>query len=158
MANPIAFVPKLTDPQFQLQRQVSDAPRRHADALLAAYDLLDEAHRQGVLDALQGAMGARDTIAGAVANYTAQPEGVNAMRNLLALGKLFSTMNPEPLSRLSKAAYAALEEHQVESKPPTLWQLFKRLGHPDTRRGLSLMIGILTAFGRESWPGRSPSL
>jgi len=150
MAKPIEFVPKFTDPQFELQRQVRDAPRLHADAILAAYDLLDKAHRQGILDAVQGAIGARDTIAGTVANYAAQPEGINALRNLLALGKLFSTINSEPLSHFSKAAYSAFKAHQVETEPPTLWQLFKRLGHPDTRRGLSLLMGILTAFGRAS--------
>lgn len=157
MANPIPFVPKFTDPQFELEHQVSAAPRQHADAILAAYDLLDEAHRQGVLDALQGAIGARDKITGTIADYAAEPEGINALRNLLALGKLFSTINPEPISRISKEAYTALEEHRAEPKPPTLWQLFKRLRHPDTRRGLSLVMGLLKGVGRASGDGRSQS-
>lgn len=150
MAKPIAFVPKSTDPQFELQHQVSAAPRQHAEAILAAYDLLDEAHRQGILDALQGAIGARDTIAGTVANYAAQPEGINAIRNLLALAKLFGTLDPEPFSKFSKEAYTALERHDIEQDPPTLWQLFKRLRHPETRRGLSVVMTILNAVGRGS--------
>jgi uncharacterized protein YjgD (DUF1641 family) len=158
MAKPIAFVPKSTNPQFELQHQVSAAPRQHAEAILAAYDLLDEAHRQGILDALQGAIGARDTIAGTIANYAAQPEGINAMRNLLALGKLLGTLDPEPLSRFSKEAYTALETNDIEQESPTLWQLFKRLRHPETRRGLSVVMAMLGAVGRASRRQSSPAM
>jgi uncharacterized protein YjgD (DUF1641 family) len=150
MANPIAFVPKSADPKLELQHRLSAASRQHAEAILAAYDLLEEAHRKGVLDALHGAIGARDTIAGTIAYYAAQPEGLNAMRNMLALGKLLGTMNPEPLSRFSREAYTALAAYKLEDKPPTLWQLLKRFGHPDTRRGLSLMMSRLSGIGRAS--------
>lgn len=150
MANPIPFVPKSTDLKLEQQYRVTVAPREHSEAVLAAYDLLEEAHRQGILDALQGAIGARDTIAGTVANYAAQPEGVNAIRNILALGKLLGAMDPEPLSRFSKEAYTAFETRKQDEKPPTLWQLFKRLRHPDTRRGLSLLMGMVSGMGRAS--------
>jgi uncharacterized protein YjgD (DUF1641 family) len=150
MANPTAFVPKSTDPKLELQHRVSAGSRQHGEAILAAYDLLEEAHRQGVLDALHGAIGARDTIAGTIAYYAAQPESVNAMRNILALGKLLGTMDPEPLSRFSREAYTALATHELEDKPPTLWQLLKRLRHPDARRGLSLMMSTLSGIGRAS--------
>jgi uncharacterized protein YjgD (DUF1641 family) len=150
MAKPIAFVPKSTNPQLELQHRIAAAPREHAEAILAAYDLLAEAHRRGILDALQGAIRARDTIAGTVADYAAQPEGINAMRNLLALGKVLGAMDPEPLSRFSKEAYSALETHKLEQVPPTLWELFKRLRHPDTRRGLSLLMVLLSGVGRAS--------
>ena len=148
MANPIAFKPKSVNPKLELQARLAAAPAQHAEALLVAYDVLSEAHRQGILDALQGAMAARDTIAGTLADYAAQPEGVNMMRNLLALGKLLGTLDPEPLSRFSDQAYNALEAHKAEEKPPTLWQLFKRAGHADTRRGLSLLLAIVGSIGR----------
>lgn len=156
MANPIAFTPKSVNPELELQGRLAAAPRQHAEALLVAYELLGEAHRRGILDALQGAMGARDTIAGTIANYAAQPEGINALRNILALVKLLGTMDPEPLSRLSKEAYTALETHKPEEEPPTLWQLFKRLGHPDTRRGLSLLMAMLRGVGRASRQSNLP--
>lgn len=147
MANPIKFVPRSVDPKFELQRRLIAAPVEHAEALLVAFDLLEEAHRQGILDALHGAIGAKDTIMGSLAAYSAEPVSINALRNLLALGKILGTLEPEPLSRVSKAMFAAAEEHKTETKAPSLWQLFKRVRTPEARRGLSFMTRMLGALG-----------
>jgi len=152
MANPISFVPKSVDPKFELQQRLAAAPNEHAEALLVAYDLLEEAHRQGILDALHGAIGAKDTIVGLVAQYSAEPMSVNAIRNLLALGKILGTLEPEPLSQLSKEMAVALESHKREQEPPSLWQIFKRATSADARRGLSFMTLMLTAVGRSTKP------
>jgi uncharacterized protein YjgD (DUF1641 family) len=148
MANPISFTPKAVDPKFELQRRLAAAPNEHAEALLVAFDLLEEAHRQGVLDALQGAIGAKDTIVGIIAKYSAEPLSVNAIRNLMVLGKILGTLDPEPLSQLSKEMAAAIESHKREQEPPSLWELFKRATSPDARRGLSFMTLMLSALGR----------
>ncbi len=148
MANPINFKPKSVDPKFELQRRLATAPNDHAEALLAAFDLLEEAHRQGVLDALHGAIGAKDTIVGLIADYSAKPASVKAIRNLLALGQLLGSLNPEPLSNLSKEMADSIAKHQATEPPPGLWQIFRRLSHPDARRGLSLMTSMLAALGR----------
>lgn len=148
MANAIAFTPKRVDPKVELQRKLAEAPAQHAEALLVAYDLLEEAHKQGILDALHGAIGARDTIAGLIAKYSAEEVSVNAIRNGLALAKIVGTLDPEVVSRVSKEMFAAMEAHRQEAEPPTLWQLFKRLREPDTRRGLSFATRMLSAVGR----------
>lgn len=147
MANPIKFVPKAVDPKLELQRRLIAAPVEHAEALLVAFDLLEEAHRQGVLDALHGAIGAKDTIMAALAVYSADPVSINALRNLLILGRILGSLEPEPLSRVSKAMFAAAEEHKAEKEPPSLWQLFKRVRTAEARRGLSLMTRMLGAIG-----------
>ena len=152
MANPISFVPQSVDPKFELQQRLAAAPNEHAEALLVAYDLLEEAHRQGILDALHGAIGAKDTIVGLVAQYSAEPMSVNAIRNLLALGKILGTLEPEPLSQLSKEMAVALDSHKREQAPPSLWQIFKRATSSDARRGLSFMTLMLTAVGRSTKP------
>jgi uncharacterized protein YjgD (DUF1641 family) len=148
MANPIQFAPKLTDPKLELQRRLIAAPNEHAEALLVAFDLLEEAHRQGILDALHGAIGAKDTILGSLAAYSADPASINAIRNLLVLGKIFGTLEPEPLSRVSQAMLAAAKEYEAEKKPPSLWQLFKRMRTPEARGGLSFMTRMLGTVGR----------
>jgi uncharacterized protein YjgD (DUF1641 family) len=152
MANPISFIPKAVDPKLELQKRLQAAPNEHAEALLVAYDLLEEAHRQGILDALHGAIGAKDTIVGLVAQYSAEPMSVNAIRNLLALGKILGTLEPEPLSQLSKEMAVALDSHKREQEPPSLWQIFKRATSSDARRGLSFMTLMLTAVGRSTKP------
>ena len=113
-----------------------------------AYDLLEEAHRQGILDALHGAIGAKDTIAATLAHYSAEPIGVGALRNLLILGKLLGTLDPELTSRLGSETNAALDSHRRETEPPSLWQLFQRMRQPEARRGLSLLTSVLAALGR----------
>jgi uncharacterized protein YjgD (DUF1641 family) len=150
MAVPINFVPKAVDPKLELQRRLDAAPTEHAEALLVAYDVLEEAHRQGILDALHGAIGAKDTIVGLVAKYSAEPLSVNAIRNLLALGKILGTLEPEPLSQLSKEMAEAIATHKREKEPPSLWQLFKRGTSADARRGLSFATLILAALGRST--------
>ncbi len=148
MAKPIPFKPKEADPKTELQRRLDAAPVEHAEAILVAYDLLEDAHKQGILDALQGAISARDTIVGLLAKYSAEPMSVNAFRNALALAKILGSVDPEPLSRLSKEVFVAAETHQKEEQPPSLWELFKRMRQPDTRRGLSFLTLILGALGR----------
>jgi uncharacterized protein YjgD (DUF1641 family) len=148
MANPIAFTPESVDPKLELQRRLAAAPNDHAEALLVAYELLDESHRQGILDALHGAIGARDTIFAVLAGYSAQPLSVNVLRNLIALGKLLGTVDPESIASFTKEAAAAAENHARESQPPSLWQLFKRMRRRDTRRGLSLLTSMMGALGR----------
>ncbi len=148
MAKPIEFKTKSVDPKLELQNRLAAAPDQHAEALLVAYDLLGEAHRQGVLDALHGAIGAKDTIVASLAKYSAEPLSVNALRNLISFGKLLGTLDPEPLSHFSKETLTAMDTHRQEENPPTLWQLFKRIRQPETRRGLSLLTLLLGALGR----------
>jgi uncharacterized protein YjgD (DUF1641 family) len=148
MANPIAFKPKSVDPKHELQRRLDAAPMEHAEALLVAYDLLEEAHRQGILDAMHGLIGAKDTIAGLLAKYAAEPISVNAIRNLMALGKVLGTLDPDPISNLSKEMAQAMQQHKLEQTPPSLWQLMKRATSSESRRGLSFVTLLLGAFGR----------
>jgi uncharacterized protein YjgD (DUF1641 family) len=148
MAAPIKFKPKSVDPKFELQRRLEAAPIEHAESLLVAYDLLEEAHKQGILDALHGAIGAKDTIVGLLAKYSAEPVSINAIRNGMILTKLLGSLNPEPLSEISKQIAATMESHAQEKQPPSLWALFRRSTNSDSRRGLSLLTSILQAVGR----------
>lgn len=148
MANPIAFTPMSVDPRLELHHRLEAAPNLHAEALLVLYDALEEAHRQGILDALDGALKARDTIFGLLAKYAAEPESTRALRNLLSVARLCGSIDPAPMSKLSKEIAGALESRQKPSPPPTLWQLFKRLRQPESRRGLSIMTEILASLGR----------
>src|SRR6185437_3159258 len=69
MANPIAFQPTPIDPRIELQRRLEAAPLEHAESLLAAFDLLEEAHRHGLLDFLHGAVRSKDAVLGQLAEY-----------------------------------------------------------------------------------------
>lgn len=148
MANPLPFKPVRTDPRTELQRRLAEAPTKHAEALLVAWDILESAHDEGILDILHGVIEAKDTIAGKLAEYAKTPEGIAALRNLLAAAKILAALDPEILDHLSKSIVTASQQHKVEEKPPSLWQLFKRTNSEDGRRGLSFVTLLLSSFGK----------
>ena len=148
MANPLQFKPVRTDPRTELQRRLAEAPTRHAEALLVAWDILQSAHDEGILDILHGVIEAKDTIAGKLAEYAKTPEGTAALRNLLAAAKILAALDPEILDHLSKSIVTASQQQKVEQKPPSLWQIFKRTNSEDGRRGLSFVTLLLSSFGK----------
>jgi uncharacterized protein YjgD (DUF1641 family) len=148
MAKPIAFKPVTVDFKADLQRRLEKAPEEHAAALLAAYNVLEAAYDEGVLDILHGMIASKDTIITTVARFASQPEGVTGIRNLLAAAKILAELDPEVLEHVSKAILNATEEYKREQKPPSLFQLAKRAASEDSRRGLSFMTLILSSLGR----------
>ncbi len=148
MAIPLTFKPNPADPHVDLERRLQAAPREHAEALLVLYDTLQAAHENGTLDAVHGAVAARDTIFGELTKFANTPEGKAGLLNLLTTAKFFASLDPEMLNRLSRASSEATEQHQQERTPPSLWQLFKRASSEDGRRGLSFFTLLLTGAGR----------
>jgi uncharacterized protein YjgD (DUF1641 family) len=147
MASPISFKPQPVDPHLELMNRVEAAPRQHAEALLVAWDLLQTAHDQGILDLAQGLIGGRDIIAGKLAEAGKSEEGVAVLRNVLAVGRILASFDPEMLQRMAKSFESDGGAPQVEKKPPSLWQLFRRATSADGRRGIAFMTSVLTKVG-----------
>ena len=148
MANPLAFRPLPVDPHLELERRLKAAPREHAEALLVAYDLLQSAHDTGILDTLNGLVGAKDTLIGKLAEYAKLPEGIAGIRNLLAGLKILTAIDPEVLDTLTAAITTASKEHAAETKPPSLFEITRRATGEDSRRALSFLTLTLTTVGR----------
>ena len=148
MAAPLAFKPEPVDPSKELMRRVQEAPREHAEALLAAWDLLEASHEKGILDLAQGLIGGRDIIAGKLAEAANSPDGINVARNLIALGRIAASIDPDMLYKVSRA----LDRNPPriagpQDKAPTLLSLFRQFRAEDTRRGLAYGLDILAAVG-----------
>jgi uncharacterized protein YjgD (DUF1641 family) len=148
MAKPIAFKPVTVDFRADLQRRLEKAPDEHAEALLAAYNVLEAAYDEGLLDILHGMIASKDTIITTLSRYAKQPEGIAGIRNLLTAAKILTELDPEVLDHVSKVMASATEEHKREQKPPSLFQLAKRATSEDSRRGLSFMTMVLSGLGR----------
>ena len=148
MAKPIAFKPVTVDFKLDLQRRLEKAPDEHAAALLAAYDILEAAYDQGLLDILHGMIASKEMIITTLARYAAEPEGVAGIRNLLTAAKILTELDPQVLDQVSKAMSSATLEHQKEQTPPSLWQLFRRSTSEDSRRGLSFVTLMLSGLGK----------
>lgn len=148
MAKPIAFQPAPVDFEADLQRRLEKAPDEYAGALLAAYDVLEAAYDEGLLDILHGMIASKDTIITTLSRYASQPEGIAGIRNLLTAAKILTELDPDVLDHISKAMAGATEEHRREQAPPSLFQLAKRANSEDSRRGLSFLTLILSSLGR----------
>lgn len=145
MANPIAFKPAPYDPKQGLMRKLEAAPEAHAEALLVAYDLLQSAHDEGILDLLHGMVHAKDEIAGHLAEGARVQESVDALRNLISVGKILGAIEPETMSCI--AAAMSTVNHKTPDEPLTMWGLFKKVSSREGRRGLSVVVELLTALG-----------
>jgi uncharacterized protein YjgD (DUF1641 family) len=141
MANPIQFSPKV-DPQLELKRRLEAAPEQHAEALLVLFDVIQEAHNQGMLDLLQGALGSKNAIAGKLAYYAKQPMSTQAIRNLLILGELLGSFDPAVLSETKN------EVLDRRKDPPSLWRLFRQAASADGRRGMGMFLAFVCGAGK----------
>jgi uncharacterized protein YjgD (DUF1641 family) len=148
MAKPIEFKPVTVNFKADLQRRLEKAPDEHAAALLAAYDVLEAAYDEGLLDILHGMIASKDQIITTLSRLANQPEGIAGIRNLLTAAKILTELDPEVLDHFSKVMASATEEHKREQKPPTLFQLARRANSEDSRRGLSFMTQILSGLGK----------
>jgi uncharacterized protein YjgD (DUF1641 family) len=148
MANPLPFKLQIGDPHQELERRLARAPREHSEALLVAWDLLQAAHDKGILDLAQGLIGGRDAIATKLAAAGNTPEGIAAVRNLIAAGKVLATLDPETLDHVARALDGAAQRKEAEEEPPSLWELMRRVTSADGRRGLSFVTTVLMGLGR----------
>ena len=150
MAQPIRTYTPHRNEQEELRTEVENAPVQHAKAVLAAYQLLQEAQDHGVLDTLRGAIGAGDAIVDTVAEYANSPEGVRAMRNFLALSRVFANLDPARVDAVASALTQTYSERGSQSsEPPTLWQILQRMAGRDSRRTLATLAKVAEALGKE---------
>ena len=145
MANPIAFTPRPVDPRDGLRKKLEAAPMEHAEALLVAYDVIQAAHDEGILDLLHGAVKHKNTVFEHLAEGAKLQESVDALRNVISLGKVLGAIDPETMSCVAAALSTASNPKAEE--PLSMWGLFKRVSSREGRRGLSLMVELLVAVG-----------
>jgi uncharacterized protein YjgD (DUF1641 family) len=147
MAEPIPFNLPPRDPREALYRRLENAPHEHAEALLAAYDILQGLHDRGVLDLFAGALGSSEKILQILVDTGNRPEVIRAIRNLMILAKVLDAVDPELLENLERAIPKALAEAKA-SKAPGPWELIKKASSEDTRRALGVLAGIVMEFGK----------
>jgi uncharacterized protein YjgD (DUF1641 family) len=143
------------DPREELVQRIQDAPIAHADAVLSAYELLQQLHDTGTLDILRGALGAGDVLVEHVVSLVTAPEAVNALRNLILIGKVLGSINPDVLHAVVEGIPQAAGQ-AAGKKPPSLFALGRRAASPDARRGLAAAVGVMEVLGRAL--AKEPSL
>jgi uncharacterized protein YjgD (DUF1641 family) len=153
MAKPIPLELPASDPRAELQARLQSAPIEHAEALLAAYEVLQGLHDRGVFELLRGALGSSDKVIEIIVAAANTPESIRGIRNILILAKILGNMEPafvEGFARSLPEAIAFTKAH--ESNPPGVWGVMSKFGDKDFRRGLLLVTALLEAFGRNLPP------
>jgi uncharacterized protein YjgD (DUF1641 family) len=143
MAQPVPFrrfIP--TDTRSDVEKKVEAAPKDHGEAILSSLQLLQQLHDTGTLDLLRGMVGAGDAVVNHVVNIISSPEMVAALRNLLALGTVLATIDPDALHTAIQG-----RPEDRDKKPPSLFAITKQMNTEEARLGLSAAIGLLTVFG-----------
>jgi uncharacterized protein YjgD (DUF1641 family) len=153
MAKPIPLELPASDPRTELQARLQNAPLEHAQALLAAYEVLQGLHDRGVFELLRGALGSSDRVIEIVVEASKTPESIRGIRNVLILAKILGSIEPELLEGFARSVPEAIAFTKAhESKPPGLLGVFKTFGNRNFRRGLLLVNSMLEAFGRNLPP------
>ncbi len=153
MAKPIPLELPASDPRAELQARLQNAPREHAEALLAAYEVLQGLHDRGVFELMRGALGSSDKVIEIIVEAANTPEAIRGIRNILILAKILGSVEPELVEGFARSLPEAIAcTKAYESKPPGLWGVMSKFGNKDFRRGLLLVNSMLEAFGRNLPP------
>ena len=147
MAQPIPMQLPSRDPREELYSRLEKAPKEHAEAVLAAYEVLQGLHDRGVLELLRGVFGSGDTALQTLVAATKKPETIRAIRNLVILAKLLGTIEPESLAPLANSFPEAMAKTE-RAEPPGVGGLLARFRRKDVRRGVLFINNLLEALGR----------
>ena len=156
MAQPIPLELPARDTRAELQTRLQNAPAEHAEALLAAYEVLQGLHDRGALELMRGALGSSDKVIEIIVEASKTPESIRGIRNLIILTKILGSIEPELVEGFARSVPEALAETKAcDPKPPGFWGILKQFGNRDFRRGLVLINSMLQAFGR-NLPSEKP--
>lgn len=149
MAQPIPLQIPPRDPRAELRSRLEHAPEEHAEAVLAAYEVLQQLHERGVLEIMRGALAASDDILEKVVEVARAPEAIRSIRNLLFWRQILGSIEPQWFRGIFKAIPDGLAKATSEPERPIgLFGLLRRLTTKDGLRGLAAATDFLQAFGR----------
>jgi uncharacterized protein YjgD (DUF1641 family) len=149
MAQPIPLEIPPRNPRAELRSRLEQAPEQHAEAVLAAYEVLQELHNRGVLEIMRGALAASDEILEKVVDGAKTPEAIRAIRNLLFWRQILGSIEPEWFRGIFQAIPEGLAQATADrDQPVSFFRLLRRLSNKDSLRGLAAAIDFLQAFGR----------
>lgn len=144
MSQPISLD---SQPNHRNGNHSNEARDEHAQAVMAARELLQALHDRGILNLLRGLVEAGDELIGTLAAATNTPDGTRALRNFILLTKFFANIRPELLHGLVDTVLADTDRAR-QQEPPGVLALLGRMRSEESRRGLALTLDLLESLGR----------
>ena len=129
MAQPIRLTLPPRNLQRELEVQLEAAPSQHAEAIVAAYEVLQLMHDKGILELMRGTLGGGEVVIQQAVAVVNDAAAIRATRNVLLMIK-------------------ALGEVEPPAKTPGLFKLLRTFMNADSRRGLAAFADLLKMFGR----------
>ena len=149
MAQPIPLTLPPRNQQHELDVRLETAPAKHAEAILAAYEVLQLMHDKGVLELMRGTLGGGEVVVQQAVTFLNDAAAIRASRNTLLLIKALGEVEPALLNDFTNALPKALAQaNREEAKPPGLFKLLRTFFDADFRRGLAAFNDLLRVFGR----------
>jgi uncharacterized protein YjgD (DUF1641 family) len=158
MAQPIELDLPLPDARTRLQSKLESAPAEHAEAILAAYDLLQVLHDHGVLDLARGLVGSGDQVIEIAAAAAKSPQSIRGIRNLLAIAQMFGSIDPDVLETFVNSFPRILKAMQDKTKPIGFWRLAMGFLNEDFRRGIAAVDAFIETFGKSLSENEKPGV
>jgi uncharacterized protein YjgD (DUF1641 family) len=157
MAQPIPLEIPPRNPRAELQSRLEHAPEEHAEAVLAAYEVLQQLHDRGVLELARGVLAASDDILDKLVDQARTPEAIRAIRNLLFWQHVLGSIEPEWFKGIFQAIPEGIAQATAErDQPVSFFGVLRRLSNKDSLRGLTAAIDFLQAFGRHLHSAENP--
>jgi uncharacterized protein YjgD (DUF1641 family) len=91
-----SFTP--VDARVDLIKRGEGAPVEHAEAVLSAYDLLQQLHEKGILELLTGLLTAGETVVNHVVGIISSPQAVTATRLALMMVNMLGSIDADKIS------------------------------------------------------------
>jgi uncharacterized protein YjgD (DUF1641 family) len=149
VAQPITLEIPPRNPRAELRARLEQAPEEHAEAVLAAYEVLQELHDRGLLDIAPSALAASDELLEKAVDTVKTPETIHAIRNLLFWRRILGGIEPEWFKGIFQAIPEGIARATAErEKKVSLFGLLRRLTDQDSLRALAAAIDFLQTFGR----------
>jgi uncharacterized protein YjgD (DUF1641 family) len=149
MARPIVLDRPLRNLHEEAIADLQDAPEKHAEALLELMEVLEGLHQAGVLTVARGMLAAGDKLVESAVDALDSPQVIRGMRNLMALAKAFSALDPAVVQSLAGAIAETTREAASAEEPPNLLSLMAQLRSQDVRRGLGFATRFMASLGRQ---------
>jgi hypothetical protein len=126
------------DSRGDLIHRIDQAPVEHAEAVLAAYDVLQHLHKSGILALMSGLLSAREAITSHAVDVVSSKEAVTGLRVALVFGSVLSSVDADQVH-----AVITSESNNTRS----LWTICRRLFTKEALRALAAGVGLLNVVG-----------
>jgi uncharacterized protein YjgD (DUF1641 family) len=126
------------DARIDLIKKLEEAPVEHAEAILSAYELLQQLHEKGILELLTGVLTGGEAVLNHVVGLISSPTAITATRVGLMMVNLLGSIDADKISEALAAG---------SKKPPSLLAMGRQATSKEARAAMAVGLGLLTAFG-----------